>query len=112
MARACSASARDRLLLQSQGDAVQLRLQTVADVLRDLGACRDSRLPDDEAIIAPLDPLGDGASGAHRRPSALAAAARGQRPAPPPRCCRPQPADRLRDVVGFEIDRQTPFYRR
>lgn len=98
---------RGRLLLQLQGDAVQLRLQQGGD-LRDLGAVPQLALPDDEAIIAPLDPLATvlparmadlprwlllpASTGLRRRLSLPAAA-----------------GDRLRDVVGFEIDRQTPF---
>jgi len=98
---------RGRLLLQVQGDAVQLRLQQAGD-LRDLGAVPQLALPDGDAIVAPVDPLATllpprltdlprwlllPAAAGLRRPLTLPAAA----------------ADRLRDVVGFEIDRQTPF---
>ncbi|MGQ4582624.1 PilN domain-containing protein [Lysobacter sp. F60174L2] len=97
---------RGRLLLQRDGDELQLRLNSAGE-LRDLG-----RLP----LLPPLpegapttdDPLARlldariadlprwlllaPAQGLRRRISLPAAA-----------------ADRLRDVVGFEIDRQTPF---
>lgn len=98
---------RGRLLLQSEGDAVQLRLQQGGD-LRDLGTVPQAALPGDDAIVAPVDPLAPllparladlprwlllpAATGLRRRLTLPAAA-----------------ADRLRDVVGFEIDRQTPF---
>jgi general secretion pathway protein L len=98
---------RGRVLLQVQGDAVQLRLQQAGD-LRDLGAVPQLALPDEDAIVAPVDPLSTllpprladlprwlllPAAAGLRRPLTLPAAA----------------GDRLRDVVGFEIDRQTPF---
>lgn len=110
---------RGRLLLQAEGDAIQLRLQQ-GDHITDL-----AQLP---ILSIPAAPAGDGdaraavggsadgggdllsnllaprtaalprwlvlpAASALRRRLALPAAA----------------ADRLRDVVGFEIDRQTPF---
>ena len=98
---------RGRLLLQLQGDAVQLRLQQGGE-LRDLGAVPQLALAGDETIGVPVDPLTPllptriadlprwlllPAASALRRRLTLPAAA----------------ADRLRDVVGFEIDRQTPF---
>ncbi|MDR0183586.1 PilN domain-containing protein [Lysobacter arvi] len=98
---------RGRLLMQVQGDAVQVRLQQAGDV-RDLGAVPQSALPGDDAIVAPVDPLATllpprladlprwlllPAAAGLRRTLTLPAAA----------------GDRLRDVVGFEIDRQTPF---
>jgi len=98
---------RGRLLLQIQGDAVQLRLQQAGD-LRDLGAVPQLALPDGDAIVAPVDPL------ATLLPPRLAdlprwlllpAAAGLRRPLTLPGAA----GDRLRDVVGFEIDRQTPF---
>ncbi|MBU8975597.1 PilN domain-containing protein [Lysobacter sp. MMG2] len=98
---------RGRLLLQLQVDGVQLRLQQGGD-LRDLGTVPQLGLPDDNAIVAPVDPLATllparltdlprwlllpAATGLRRRLSLPAAA-----------------GERLRDVVGFEIDRQTPF---
>ena len=104
---------RGRLLLQVDGDALQLRLQRGNEV-RDLaqlpGLVAGFVAPVAAAPIAapvadPLAPvLGGGiadlprwlllpASVSLRRRMLLPAAA----------------ADRLRDVVGFEIDRQTPF---
>ena len=96
---------RGRLLLQVDGDAVQLRLHQLGDV-RDLG-----RVPllapvgGDPVVADPLAPvlapriadlprwlLLAPAHGLRRRIGLPAAA-----------------ADRLRDVVGFEIERQTPF---
>ncbi|MDI9238778.1 PilN domain-containing protein [Lysobacter sp. LF1] len=98
---------RGRLLLQLEGDAVQLRLQQGSD-LRDLGTVPQASLPTEDALVAPIDPLATllparladlprwlllpAATGLRRRLTLPAAA-----------------ADRLRDVVGFEIDRQTPF---
>ncbi len=104
---------RGRLLLQADGDDVQLRLQQ-GDELIDLGrvpALADGSLADDadypRSRIA-YDPLASllaprvaqlprwlylSAASSLRRRLVLPAAA----------------AERLRDVVGFEIDRQTPF---
>lgn len=100
--RATLGLGRDRLLLAEDRDALQLRLET-ADGLRDLG-----RLPAGPELGIDADPLSallapavadlprwlvlPAASGLRRR-LALPAAA----------------AERLRDVVSFEIDRQTPF---
>ncbi|WP_396616688.1 PilN domain-containing protein [Lysobacter soli] len=98
---------RGRLLMQVQGDAVQVRLQQGGD-LRDLGAVPQLALPGEDAIVAPVDPL------ATLLPPRLAdlprwlllpAAAGLRRPLTLPGAA----GDRLRDVVGFEIDRQTPF---
>jgi len=98
---------RGRLLMQVQGDAVQVRLQQGGD-LRDLGAVPQLALPGEDAIVAPIDPL------ATLLPPRLAdlprwlllpAAAGLRRPLTLPGAA----GDRLRDVVGFEIDRQTPF---
>ena len=96
---------RGRLLLQVDGEEVQLRLQR-GDGIEDLG--RVPLLPAVEDSVSTLDPLAgllappvaelprwlllSPAHGLRRRLSLPAAA-----------------ADRLRDVVGFEIDRQTPF---
>lgn len=101
---------RGRLLLQVEGEGVQLRLQQgdeVADLAR-LPVAADAA----RATGGPVDAEGDllstllaprtaalprwlvlPAASALRRRLALPAGA----------------ADRLRDVVGFEIDRQTPF---
>lgn len=98
-----------RLLLQPGADGVQLRLQQGAE-LRDL-----ARLPApaDDDIAVPLaaataDPLARVLSArAADLPRALllpaAVALRREMTLPA------AAADRLRDVVGFEIDRQTPF---
>lgn len=111
---------RGRLLLQVQGDALSLRLQRGAE-LRELGvlpglaayadpaAAELAALAGPNAVVAhigdPLAPLLPSgladlprwlllpAASSLRRRLALPAAA----------------AERLRDVVGFEIDRQTPF---
>lgn len=98
---------RGRLLLQWQGDDVQLRLHQGGD-LRDLGAIPAFSLPADDAIVAPTDPL------APLLPTRLADLPRWLLLAPATglrrRLALPvAAADRLRDVVGFEIDRQTPF---
>lgn len=96
---------RGRLLLQVDADALQLRLQRGSEV-RDLGhlpglaegamgnAARDRLAPVLGPSIADLPRwLLLPASASLRRRMLLPAAA----------------AERLRDVVGFEIDRQTPF---
>ncbi|MGH8076333.1 MAG: hypothetical protein ACREPE_03265, partial [Lysobacter sp.] len=104
---------RGRLLLQVDGDALELRLQQGSDVrdLANLPGLAESVLPEplapavESARPDPLAPvLGVSiadlprwlllpASTSLRRRLLLPAAA----------------AERLRDVVGFEIDRQTPF---
>ncbi|QNP41383.1 PilN domain-containing protein [Lysobacter solisilvae (ex Woo and Kim 2020)] len=93
---------RGRLLLQVEGDALRLRLQR-GDEIRDLGNL--PVLKDFDAGSDPLAPLLEQrladlprwlllpAGSSLRRRLALPAAA----------------AERLRDVVGFEIERQTPF---
>jgi general secretion pathway protein L len=105
--RAALGLGRDRLLLAQEPDALQLRLQTVdgieGPVLRDVG-----RLPSGTLSDIDTDPLATvlapsvvdlprwlvlPASAGLRRRMTLPAGA----------------ADRLRDVVSFEIDRQTPF---
>lgn len=97
---------RGRLLLQADGGELQLRLQRGAQ-LRDLGRVPllDAPVGDAVALADPLALLLTARvaelprwlllppASALRRRLALPAAA----------------ADRLRDVVGFEIDRQTPF---
>lgn len=93
---------RGRLLLQPDGDALQLRLQQADDV-RDLGRIPGlgemaSAAAAFDALLVPAVQdlprwlLLPASSGLRRRLSLPAAA-----------------AERLRDVVGFEIDRQTPF---
>jgi general secretion pathway protein L len=105
--RAALGLGRDRLLLAQDPDALQLRLQTVdgveGPVVRDIG-----RLPAGETLGIDADPLAVvlspaivdlprwlvlPANAGLRRRMTLPAAA----------------AERLRDVVSFEIDRQTPF---
>ena len=105
--RAALGLGRDRLLLAQDPDALQLRLQTAdgveGPVLRDIGRLPTGTLSDIDAdplatILSPsivdlprwlVLPAGAGL----RRRMTLPASA----------------ADRLRDVVSFEIDRQTPF---
>ena len=92
---------RGRLLLHADADAVQLRLHD-GDGVRELGTVPGlAQATDEDALAALLAPaLADlprwlllpAAAGLRRR-LALPAAA----------------AERLRDVVGFEIERQTPF---
>jgi general secretion pathway protein L len=91
---------RGRLLLQAEADAVQLRVHD-GDGVRDLARVPGLAAAGADALAALLSPeLADlprwlllpAASGLRRRLSLPAAA-----------------AERLRDVVGFEIDRQTPF---
>ncbi|WP_091632633.1 PilN domain-containing protein [Lysobacter sp. cf310] len=112
---------RGRLLLQVQGDAVSLRLQRGAE-LRELGVLPGLAAYADPAA-AELAALSGGPSAvvAHTSdplapllPSSLAdlprwlllpAATSLRRRLALPAAA----ADRLRDVVGFEIDRQTPF---
>ena len=105
--RAALGLGRDRLLLAQDPDGLQLRMQTVdgmqGPVLRDVG-----RLPPGEDLGIDADPLAVvlspsivdlprwlvlPANAGLRRRMTLPAAA----------------AERLRDVVSFEIDRQTPF---
>jgi len=97
---------RGRLLLQVDGDSLQLRLQR-GDEVRDLGRIPAMADAGVEANVTfdPLAPLLSTrladlprwlllpAASALRRRLSLPAAA----------------AERLRDVVGFEIERQTPF---
>jgi len=92
---------RGRLLLQPDADAVQLRMQDF-DGLRDLGHAPGlaQSLEDD-----PLAPLLAPALADLPRWLLLPAVAGLRRPLTLPAAA----ADRLRDVVGFEIDRQTPF---
>ena len=93
---------RGRLLLQPEAQGVRLRLED-GDGLRDL------------AVLPQLEPVPGAGTGldAVLTPSArdlprwllLPAAAALRRRMPLPAAA----VDRLRDVVGFEIDRQTPF---
>lgn len=109
---------RGRLLLQVDGDAVQLRLQQ-GDQLRDLGnlpllAEPDAALAevaggdidrDGEAAADPLARLLTARVAELPRWLLLPAASALRRRLTLPAAA----ADRLRDVVGFEIERQTPF---
>ncbi|HET6434124.1 MAG TPA: hypothetical protein VFG18_00205, partial [Xanthomonadaceae bacterium] len=91
---------RGRVLLQTEVDAVQLRLQD-GEGLRDLGHVPGLAEAGDDPLATLLAPrlvdlprwlLLPGARALRRRLQLPAAA-----------------AERLRDVVSFEIDRQTPF---
>lgn len=93
---------RGRLLLQPDRDGVQLRLEN-SDGLRDV-----ARLPPlDDAGSATDTLLGLLSPASHDLPRwlLLPASVALRRRMPLPAAA----ADRLRDVVGFEIDRQTPF---
>lgn len=97
---------RGRLLLQREADAVELRLQRLGEIrdlghLPGLGEGAGQIPPNIDPLAALLTPAAaelprwlvlPAANGLRRRLLLPAAA-----------------ADRLRDVVGFEIERQTPF---
>jgi len=98
---------RGRLLLLSEGEGVEVRLQLESEII-DLGHVPAFALDADELSTPPSDPL------AALLPTRLADLPRWlllpastglRRRMPLPAAA----ADRLRDVVGFEIDRQTPF---
>lgn len=104
---------RGRLLLQVDGDALQLRLQLGSEV-RDLGhlpglaegVVTAPAAPEIGPLVAdPLAPvLGTSIADLPRwllLPASISLRRRMLLPA--------AAAERLRDVVGFEIDRQTPF---
>lgn len=100
--RATLGLGRDRLLLSEDGDALQLRLQA-GDGVRDLG-----RLPAGTDLGIDADPLATVLAPAVAdlpRWLVLPAAAGLRRRLVLPAAA----AERLRDVVSFEIDRQTPF---
>ena len=100
--RAALGLGRDRLLLAEDGDALQLRLQA-GEGVRDLG-----RLPAGTDLGIDADPLASVLSPAIvdlPRWLVLPAAAGLRRRLALPAAA----AERLRDVVSFEIDRQTPF---
>lgn len=100
--RAALRFGRERLLLGEDGDALQLRLEG-GDGVRDLG-----RLPgagDLAFETDPLKPLLNPSIAELPRWLLLPAAAGLRRRLPLPSAA----AERLRDVVSFEIDRQTPF---
>lgn len=100
---------RGRLLLQADRDALQLRLQQGEDV-RDLGHVPvldgGPRVEGDDVVTRdPLAPLLTPRIAELPRWLLLPAASALRRRLPLPAAA----AERLRDVVGFEIDRQTPF---
>ena len=104
--RATLGLGRDRLLLADAGDAVQLRLErddgVVGPMLEDVAV-----LPSfgDSDLVDPLQPVLAPALADLPRWLVLPAAAGLRR-----RLALPAAAgERLRDVVSFEIDRQTPF---
>lgn len=97
---------RGRLLLQADGPELQLRLQRGDDV-RDLGRvpALAAPAPGEVAAVDPLSLLLAPRVAALPRWLIMpASSALRRRLALPPAA-----AERLRDVVGFEIDRQTPF---
>ncbi|MGO1073621.1 PilN domain-containing protein [Lysobacter sp. CA199] len=98
---------RGRLLLQVDGDQVHLRLQQAGE-LRDLAVLPSLAALNvaGEAVVAdPLAPLLPPRIGDLPRWLLLPPAASLRRRLTLPAAA----AERLRDVVGFEIDRQTPF---
>lgn len=92
---------RGRLLLQVEGDALRLRLQR-GDEIRDLGSLP---LLDTEPQRDPLASVLSSRLSDLPRWLLLPAASALRRRLPLPAAA----AERLRDVVGFEIERQTPF---
>jgi general secretion pathway protein L len=98
---------RGRLLLQVDGDQVHLRLQQGLEV-RDLAvlpSLADLNAAGDAVVADPLAPLLPPRVAELPRWLLLPPAASLRRRLTLPAAA----ADRLRDVVGFEIDRQTPF---
>ncbi len=96
---------RGRLLLQLHDQTLQLRLQQGGQ-LRDLGSVPALALEaGPESVADPLAPLLPPRLADLPRWLLLPAAAGLRRRLALPAAA----ADRLRDVVGFEIDRQTPF---
>ena len=100
---------RGRLLLQVQGDALSLRLQRGAElrelgVLPGLAAYADPAAAELAALAGPNALLPSGLADLPRWLLLPAASSLRRRLALPAAA-----AERLRDVVGFEIDRQTPF---
>jgi general secretion pathway protein L len=105
--RAALGLGRDRLLLGQDADALQVRLETSdavhGTVIRDLG--RVPATGDQAFDTDPLQPLLNPAIADLARWLVLPAAAGLRRHLVLPAAA----AERLRDVVSFEIDRQTPF---
>lgn len=97
---------RGRLLLQADGHELQLRLQR-GDNVRDLGRVPVLAAPatGETAAVDPLALLLTPRVAALPRWLILPASSALRRRLVLP----PAAAERLRDVVGFEIDRQTPF---
>ncbi|MDQ3287900.1 MAG: PilN domain-containing protein [Pseudomonadota bacterium] len=97
---------RGRLLLQADGGELQLRLQR-GDTVRDLGRVPVLETPGsgETAAVDPLALLLTSRVAALPRWLILPASSALRRRLVLP----PAAAERLRDVVGFEIDRQTPF---
>lgn len=96
------ARAADRLLLQPHGDAVQVRKQGVAGLQDVASVPLPPARPDD---IDPLAGVLTEQAASVPRWLLLPAAAGLRRPMLLPAGA----AERLRDVLGFEIERQTPF---
>lgn len=99
--RAVFGLARDRLLIGQGAEQLHLRLQTL-DGLRDLGSAPWSAGAGDEDPLPRL--LAPGIADLPRWYLLPAAAGLRRRVLLPAAA-----ADRLRDVLAFEIDRQTPF---
>jgi len=95
---------RGRLLLQVDGEELQLRLQQLGE-LRDLGRVPMPPATGAVAVTDPLVPLLNARIADLPRWLLLAPAHGLRRRIHLPAAA----AERLRDVVGFEIDRQTPF---
>lgn len=95
---------RGRLLLQADGPELQLRLQR-GEHVRDLGRVPVLTAPGEVAAGDPLALLLTPSVAELPRWLVMPAASALRRRLVLP----PAAAERLRDVVGFEIDRQTPF---
>lgn len=94
--------ARERLLLQADGDSLRLTLER-GESSREIGQVPWS--PAENALDDPLAPLLAQRIAELPRWLVLPAASGLRRPLVLPAAA----ADRLRDVLAFEIDRQTPF---
>ncbi len=95
---------RGRLLLQREADALQLRLERVGEI-RDLGHLPGMADAFPASDLDPLAPVLTPAAAELPRWLLLPAASGLRRRLVLPAAA----AERLRDVVGFEIERQTPF---
>lgn len=98
---------RGRLLLQVDGDALQLRLQLGSEIrdLAQLPGLAEGAAGIGPHTADPLAPVLGGSIADLPRWLLLPASVSLRRRLPLPAAA----AERLRDVVGFEIDRQTPF---